>query len=46
MLRERGIPFVFASGYDPHDMPVRFRQTPYLTKPLNLEHLVEVLNGL
>ena len=46
MLRERGIPFVFASGYDQHDMPARFRQTPYLTKPLNLEHLVEVLNTL
>lgn len=46
MLRERGIPFIFASGYDPHDLPARFRQTPYLSKPLNLNHLVEVLNGL
>lgn len=32
-LRRRGIPFVFASGYDPGSLRADFRDTPMLRKP-------------
>lgn len=46
LLRMRGIPFVFTTGYDEHNMPPRFRRTPYAGKPLNPRHLVALLDQL
>ena len=32
-LRERGIPFVFATANDPHTEPREWQNSPWLTKP-------------
>jgi DNA-binding response OmpR family regulator len=39
-LLERGIPFVFLSGYSAKDMPERFRKIPRLAKPYDPEALL------
>jgi ActR/RegA family two-component response regulator len=33
MLEDKGVPFVFSTGYDPGAIPDRFRHVPLLTKP-------------
>jgi CheY-like chemotaxis protein len=38
-LSQRGIPFVFVTGYDKHDLPAEFSARPVLTKPVDPEHL-------
>jgi DNA-binding response OmpR family regulator len=43
VLRERGIPFVFATGYDATGLPVRFRDSPALQKPFGYETLAKAL---
>jgi two-component system, response regulator PdtaR len=42
-LRERGIPFVFLSGYGPADFPERFRSSSRVAKPYDFRVLLSVL---
>ncbi len=42
-LRERGVPFMFLSGYGWADFPERFRETPRVAKPYELKVLMQVL---
>lgn len=43
VLRERGIPFVFATGYGTKGLDARFVGTPTLTKPFVLADLQKLL---
>lgn len=43
ILRERKIPFVFASGYGADGMAGRFRDVPILTKPFQRDELERAL---
>jgi CheY-like chemotaxis protein len=45
-LLERGIPFVFATGYDRSSLPERFADFPRIEKPLHAEKLILILRGL
>lgn len=42
-LTERGIPFVFATGYDGPEIPPRYAHVMRSEKPVNLDGLVEAL---
>lgn len=42
-LMERGIPFLFATGYSTLDVPTTFRSIPRLEKPVTAEILVRAL---
>lgn len=42
-LINRGVPFVFASGYDHDVIPVRFASIPRYEKPVNPETIVKAL---
>ncbi len=42
-LAERGTPFVFATGYGEHGLPIEFRDRPLLKKPFQLDGLRRVL---
>jgi len=44
-LRERGIPFVFTSGYGADGLPPRFHDVPSLSKPLNLDAFQRTLRS-
>jgi DNA-binding response OmpR family regulator len=46
VLRERGIPFIFATGYGATSFPPRFRDSPALQKPFNFEALAEALRKI
>jgi CheY-like chemotaxis protein len=46
MLRKLGIPFVFASGYDPDALPPEYRNVPHWEKPYDEAQLVEALSEL
>ena len=43
-LRERGIPFVFASGYGRKGLPKAFERIPMCEKPLEYELLAAALS--
>lgn len=43
LLRERGTPFIFATGYGSQGLPSRFVGSPTLPKPFSYEVLTEVL---
>ncbi|MCB5175863.1 MULTISPECIES: response regulator [Microvirga] len=43
VLRFRGIPFIFSTGYDARTLPERFKGTPTLTKPFLHQSLAEML---
>jgi DNA-binding response OmpR family regulator len=45
-LREKGIPFAFATGYDRASVPSRFADVPRLEKPLKARQLAELLQPL
>jgi CheY-like chemotaxis protein len=45
-LAERGVPFVFASGFGPDDLPERHRHRPFLTKPFSNRQLAEIVSEL
>jgi DNA-binding response OmpR family regulator len=36
LLAERGVPFMFLSGYSPADIPRRYRNVPLIVKPAEL----------
>jgi len=42
-LRERGVPFMFASGYPPDPDDAQFRGVPLLQKPFNLRQVEDAL---
>ena len=46
LLIARGIPFVFATGYDEARLPPAFRDVPKLVKPYELSALLAALEGL
>jgi DNA-binding response OmpR family regulator len=43
VLRERGIPFIFATGYGATGLPPRFLNSATLPKPFNYENLADAL---
>ena len=45
-LRERGVPFLFASGHGRDALPERFADSPVLQKPYNMQALERSLQGL
>jgi len=45
-LRERGIPFAFATGYDESALPQRFANVPRIEKPFKSEQLAAVLGPM
>jgi len=45
-LVRRRIPFVFATGYGPETLPIRFRGVRQLGKPVKLSELIEEIGNL
>ena len=45
MLRQRGVPFVFATGYEPTVIPARFADVPHCQKPLEPRSIAQLLFG-
>lgn len=45
-LSERGVPFLFATGYDAAAIPAQFESAPRLEKPFNGSELVDALSAL
>ncbi len=43
VLQERGVPFIFASGYGSSGLPDRFRGSPILPKPFSYQTLAQTL---
>jgi len=43
ILIERGIPFIFASGYTAHGMDARYAQAPTIQKPFTMAALGQTL---
>lgn len=46
LLQERGLPFVFASGYGRSDVKKRFRHVPLLCKPLSVPDIARALRSV
>jgi CheY-like chemotaxis protein len=46
LLRERNIPFLFATGYDAEAIPPRFAQTKLCDKPLNADQVCRALTRI
>ena len=46
VLRRRGIPFVFSSGYGDDDLPEAWRTEKILQKPYDARQLTEALTAL
>lgn len=44
-LEARGVPFVFATGYDVWALPERFAGVPRCEKPIDLRALLRALGG-
>ena len=45
VLRERGIPFVLATGYEQWSLPEAYKDVPRCDKPVDLRHLARTLFG-
>ena len=45
VLVERGLPFVFATGYGQRGVPEPYRRTPTLQKPFQAEALAQALEA-
>jgi CheY-like chemotaxis protein len=45
-LIERGIPFIFATGYGERGLPEKYQGRPVLQKPFSKDDLERVLNAL
>jgi CheY-like chemotaxis protein len=45
VLRDRGIPIIFATGYGSSALPERFQGTPTLHKPFVQSHFEEVIQA-
>jgi CheY-like chemotaxis protein len=46
VLIERGLPFVFATGYGARGVPEAYRTNPTLQKPFQMEALVQALESV
>lgn len=46
LLRARGAPFLFATGYDPEIIPDRFIGVPRLEKPVTAATVIHLLEAL
>ncbi|MBZ6075613.1 response regulator [Microvirga puerhi] len=46
VLRSRGIPFVFASGFDHSSIPSEFQDVPHWEKPFDIHCFVQALPKL
>jgi CheY-like chemotaxis protein len=46
ILMQRGLPFVFVTGYGEGSLPEAYRGRPSLQKPFHAEKLEQTLNGL
>jgi DNA-binding NtrC family response regulator len=46
ILRDRGIPFAFATGYDDWALPPRFADAPRVEKPFKSERVADILRPL
>ena len=46
LLNERGVPFVFATGYGESGIPERLRIAPTLQKPFRPEELADMIDRL
>src|SRR5690606_37453024 len=46
ILRERGVPFVFLTGYGAGGLPEEWRSSPTLEKPFEPHHLAAALKNL
>jgi CheY-like chemotaxis protein len=46
LLSERGVPFIFATGYGERGIPERLRSAPTLQKPFRPEELAEMITKL
>ncbi len=44
VLRYRGIPFIFSTGYDAQVLPLRFQGSPTLFKPFSYQNLCDMLH--
>jgi CheY-like chemotaxis protein len=44
IIRRRGVPFVFMTGYASSGLPAAFADRPYLQKPCSLDKLRHVLD--
>jgi CheY-like chemotaxis protein len=43
LLRERGVPFAFLSGYDDDEIiPLAFREVPRISKPFDNHHVASI----
>jgi CheY-like chemotaxis protein len=45
VLVQRGVPFVFASGYGQRGVPEAYRQSPTLQKPFQVEALARAIDA-
>jgi hypothetical protein len=43
-LLQRGVPFVFASGYGQRGVPEAYRNSPTLQKPFQVEALAQAID--
>jgi DNA-binding response OmpR family regulator len=43
ILRDKGVPFVFTTGYDDSGIPSEWRDRPALRKPFMLHHMKDAL---
>jgi CheY-like chemotaxis protein len=46
ILRKRGIPFAFMTGYGAQDFPAAYQQLPRLSKPFDLPDLQRALKAM
>jgi CheY-like chemotaxis protein len=46
LLMERGVPFVFSTGYGDRGLPEAYRDRPTLRKPFQLSNLENVLTSI
>jgi CheY-like chemotaxis protein len=46
ILAQRGLPFVFVTGYGGHGLPEQYRNRPTLQKPFQAEQLKKALAAL
>lgn len=45
-LKDRGIPFIFASGYAQLEIPADLREYPVLGKPIRVGDLIDTLRAI
>ena len=46
LLRERGVPFLFTTGYDKSTIPPRFSEVPLCMKPIDNTKIIAALQDL